>query len=670
MHVRVATTLVLVAVCAAALPGQAPQTPEPTPVFRAQVDAVELDAFVTDARGNPVTDLTIDDFEVIEDGTRQAITSFALVNIPADRRAEPAARFEPDVQTNDRGEGRVYLFALDEMDHVVALRVRAFMRRFIETHFADNDVGAVVYIGRGDRKHTQDFTNNRRLLLQAVDRFSGFAPDMPLMASGRGGGGAGLSTVDSERLSLLRNRMRALRDLTEFMAGMRGRRKAMLYFTTGLGVDVFDVLDYNGGVRPIAVDDLHHAVTAATRGNVSIYPIDPAGISPGGGSGDAETAPEAGGARELARMQDLRALADATGGFALTNSNSFDGAFTRIVRENSTYYVLGFSSTNERRNGRYRKIEVRVTRPGLQVRSRGGYVAPLGNGRSERPRLTSTELPPGVTDALAAPLASRSVPLRVFAAPFRGPGRNARIVIALEMDAASLGLVPRDGARVGTIAVATAAVAAIGRTHPGMRHEAALALKPDTYERAMLEGVRMLSEMELPPGRYQLRIAGGSTTGRVGSVITDLEVPDFTDDPLMMSGIALTSGSASSAVTVRPVDPLRRELPGPLVATREFAAGDTLVLYAETYSNGDRGAAAVDLDAELRTVLGELVLTVAGETAGDGRDRAGTMSFSAGIPLVDVPPGEYVIRVTARAGTDAERTVTRDIPIRVRAQAR
>jgi hypothetical protein len=79
-------------------------------------------------------------------------------------------------------------------------------------------------------------------------------------------------------------RMSSLRDLTESMARIHGRRKAMLYITRGLDVDVFEALDFTGGVRSMAFDDLHRAMAAATRGNVAIYPIDPAGLTIGGGN--------------------------------------------------------------------------------------------------------------------------------------------------------------------------------------------------------------------------------------------------------------------------------------------------------------------------------------------------------------------------------------------------
>ena len=148
-------------------------------------------------------------------------------------------------------------------------------------------------------------------------------------------------------------------------------------------------MDYKGGVLNLQEEDLRKSITAATHGNVAVYPIDPRGLAIDGGLAERESGTSADASERLAASitgmearQSLRALAQVTGGFAVVNSNSFEDAWSRIVRENSAYYVLGFSSTNDQRDGRYRKLQVRVKRSGLQVRGRDGYVAPLRNERA------------------------------------------------------------------------------------------------------------------------------------------------------------------------------------------------------------------------------------------------------------------------------------------------
>ena len=120
----------------------------------------------------------------------------------------------------------------------------------------------------------------------------------------------------------------------------------------------------------------------------------------------------------------------------------------------------------------------------------------------------------------------------------------------------------------------------------GERHTANLTLKPDTYQRAKERGFRVVTQVNLPPGRYQLRLAAGNKTGKAGSVIYDLDVPEFYKEPFVMSGVALTAASASLTPTVNAKNPLGDFLPGPPIAAREFDVGDTLMFFAEFYENG------------------------------------------------------------------------------------
>src|SRR5918996_4181368 len=141
---------------------QAP--PEQPPVtFRVEVNYVEVDAVVTDAQGNTVTNLTIDDFEVLEDGRPQKVSAFSLVDIPIERAERPlfaAAPIEPDVQSNATPDGRLYVIVLDDLHTSFSNtpRVKAALRQFLERNFGTNDRAAVVYTsGRG--QDGQDFTN-------------------------------------------------------------------------------------------------------------------------------------------------------------------------------------------------------------------------------------------------------------------------------------------------------------------------------------------------------------------------------------------------------------------------------------------------------------------------------------------------------------------------------
>jgi hypothetical protein len=409
-------------------------------------------------------------------------------------------------------------------------------------------------------------------------------------------------------------------------------------------MDVLDALDRAGGTRSIAFDDLHAALSAATRGNIAIYPINPAGLTLSG---------------SLSEAVDLRALAYSTGAEAVVNTNTIPDALARIVRDNSTYYVLGYSSTNMRRDGRFRKIAVRVTRPGLVVRTRRGYLEPQRHAPKQAVT-TIPALPIGLAKALEQPLGAPAVPMQVFAAAYRAADGRASVVIAQDFDAATLGLSQTADVLSGNVSTATIAVRFDGKIYGGNAQSA-----PVTIERAATSRVRVVSEINVPPGRYQLRVAGG-TADRAGSVMYDLDVPDYRKASLSMSGVALTSTSAGEAVIVDLSTRRLSGLPSPITTTREFGSSETVTLYAEVYENQRHAVAhSVDVTTTLRTAAGRALRAVNQQRASTAL-AGGQNGFTVSVPLRGTPPGDYVLRVDAQAHGDTGDIVSRNIPIRIR----
>ncbi|MGH9242158.1 MAG: VWA domain-containing protein, partial [Vicinamibacterales bacterium] len=405
------------------------------------------------------------------------------------------------------------------------------------------------------------------------------------------------------------------------------------------------------------------AMTEAMRGGVAIYTIDPCGLTPGGFLGETEANVAGVCDADLERMDErmaaFRKLSAATGGFAVVNSNSFDQALERMVRENSNYYLFAFTSTNDRRDGRYRRLEVRAKRPGLTVRARDGYIAPSGSpGRSAGTR-TNAPATAGVRDVIASPLSNRAVPMKVFAAAFKeSKGNEARVVITAEFDASRLGFSGTAGTMRVQIELASAAVSAGGKVTRGQPQVIDLALKPDSYAQALAHGFRTQSSITLPPGRYQLRVAGGNTqAAKVGSVMYDLDVPDFRQGRLALSAVALSTMEADRPVTVIPA--ASNVLPFFPTLSRAFASGTRISLYVEVYDNADgRARNPVELKVEVRDHQGQIV-----RSGSDRRTRAakGTETFVVALPL-DVGAGDYSLHVVATSGGDS---VSRDIPIRI-----
>src|SRR5262245_5648001 len=483
VRVIVAIWTALAGAVLAAQRGAPPRSQGPTPpVFRGGVEAVQVDVFVTDEHDNPVTDLQQSDFEIFENERPQVITTFATVNIPVEQAPKLPLGAEPDVQTNVRPDGHVYLFILAGTSEENALRTRHLMRKFLDEHFGDNDVGAVI-TGRtypGDR---QDFTSNRRLLLNAVDRFEG-------------------GILDPVELI----------NLMELASRIPGGRKSVVWFGRP-GIDAFGLIDYNGGVLSLGAERAHAAMSIATRANIRFFLIDPAGATA-----------EGSGEEYLEGRMNYRALAEMTGGFAVQETNRFDEAFTRIVGQTSTYYVLGFNSNGDTPAGRYVNLEVRVKRPGLTVKSRSGYLQPK---RYDVWRSTPEPERTPVETAMANPVYTPGIAMRVSAAAYRKTSRVSTVAVAIDIDASHLTFTEKEGTYTAPLEIRHLATDVNHEILPEYREKTTMTLNEEGYRQVQLSGVRVISQFEtIKKGRYQLRVAS-SSGDRNGSVVYDVEVPDF-----------------------------------------------------------------------------------------------------------------------------------------------
>jgi VWFA-related protein len=694
-------SLVLVAALSVALRGSQGTAPPPAqpsrqmpPVtFRVEVNYVEVDAIVVDKKGDFVDNLQASDFRVFEDGKPQAITNFGLVQIPLERADAPLfvrQPIEPDIQSNVRPfDGRVYLIVLDEL-HTEPMHtswVRAAARKFIQSSLGANDVAAVVST---QGSAAQDFTGNRRLLLAAVDRFMGNAlrsATLNKIDNYNQTRGLGLSTGaprDDEEMHRAYNAsvtLRAIRELSTFMAGVRGRRKALVLFSEGIDYDIRDVI--NNAEASGVMQDTLDAIGAATRANVSVYSVDPRGLSAMAGfSADTAGPPidadpsynlDSRGMQDEMRLQhdSLSVLSDETGGFAAINSNDFTSAFDRIQKDNSTYYVLGYYPANERRDGRIRKIDVEVVnRPGVEVRYRKSYVAPRGKAPAEPVVEAKEGTPPVLRDLLGSPLPIPGLRLTAAAAAFKGTGSNASISLVVQADGRDLAFKEKDGKYEDTLDLAVIALDQQGgKSKGGLHHSLNMPLQPATYQQVVRNGLRITSRLDLPPGRYQLRIGVvESNAKRMGSVHYDLEVPDFTSAPLTMSGVVLTSSLAGQVRTAvgNADDDVRKAMPGPPTVSREFRSVEELALLAEIYDNERKTPHKVDITTSLRSDDGREVYKHDDErSSSELGGSTGGYGHTARIPLKGMSPGLYVLKVEARSRLGKGAIVSREVQIRI-----
>jgi VWFA-related protein len=686
--------LFAVASSAAALraQGQAPPPQQPPITFRAEVNYVEVDARVLDQQGKFIAGLKPEDFAIFEDGKPQKVASFSMVNIPLERVERPlfASRpVEPDVRNNmQAADGRIYVIVLDDL-HTAALRsqrVKLAARHFIERYVGANDLAAVVHTS-GRSNAGQEFTTSQSRLLRAVDQFMGrkltsstrnMIDDVQRRAGTPAASDPAADLDDKERGFQARNTLDAIRNVAQYLGNIRGRRKAVVMFGEGIDYNINEMFSDQITEAQTVIDATRDMLAAATRANVAIYAVDPRGL---GGEFDElasiqsfpdDTSLGLGMSsifNEVRLSQDsLRVMGEETGGFAVVNKNSFSDAFQRIVDDNSSYYVMGYYSTNERRDGRFRKIEVRLpNRPGLTVRARKGYVAPRGKAPDVKaaPKDGPT---PELRDALESPLPLTGLPLALTAVVFKGPAPKGSVVISTFVAGSMLPFADNAGMMKNDLEIVGMATDDKGKAFSTERATVNLNMKPDTAKRVAATGFRIIQSLDLNPGRYSLRVAvREANTRKAGSVTFDLEVPDFSKAPLSMSDIAVTSALSGAAPTVRPKDPLEKLLPGPLSSYREFSPMDEIALFTEVYDNV-KEAHKVEIAATAKAEGGQTVYQTREEhDSSELAGSAGGYGFQARIPLKNFAPGLYVLRVEAITRIGDRPTTAREIVFRVAA---
>jgi hypothetical protein len=469
--------------------------------------------------------------------------------------------------------------------------------------------------------------------------------------------------------------MSLLQNVAEWYSGVRGRRKTILFVSEGIDYDLTDIIrEYDSPSSSAAgiIDDIRETIAATARSNVSIYGIDPRGLSTLNDETIGVTAlPDQDnpavriGASSLRNelmmsQESLRALSDETGGFAVVNTNQFSNAFDRIVTDNSTYYVLAYYPTSDRKDGKFHRIEVRTKRPGLNVRARRGYMAP--KPKAAPPKTTTTNAPTqDLRDALQSPLNISGLGMRVFAAPFKGTAPNASVLMGVEVLGRDLTL-----AANGKLELSYMAVDVKGKSLGARTDNVTLNLKPETKTRVASTGLRMLSRLDLPPGRYQLRVASHDVGGQIGSVLYDLEIPDYSKLPFAMSGLIMTSMSSSAMVTVKGDEQSRTLLPASPIATRTFPENDELALFTEIYDDGTAASHKVDIVTTVRTDEGRIFFK--NEEERDSKElqgKRGGYGYSVRVPLTGFVPGPYVLTVEARSRLGNNLATSRQVRINI-----
>ena len=436
-----ASVLVIVMLCT----GVTSQEPSSEYTFRSKTELVLVNVTVRDRNGNPVRDLKREDFTVLEDNKPQQVVSFDLENTdavlstaateaPLLRPVQPQGAGETPALVNRPLKDRrliILFFDLSSMQPDEIDQATTAAQNYVDKQMVAADLVAVVSLG-STLSVNQDFTSDRALLKKALQAFNlgagaGFEEGSTGTTEGTSETG-GSFTVDDTEYNIFNTdrRLQALRSIAEKLATIN-EKKSLIYFSSGM--------DRTGIENQ---SQLRSATNAAVRANMAIYTMDIRGLQalvPGGEAQNASlrgTSPYSG--KSVAGQFDSNAttqetlvtLAGDTGGRAFLDSNDFGKVFTGVQQDTSLYYLLGYHSTNSARDGRFRRITVRVNRPGVKIDFRRGYYAPADfqhSTRDDRERQLDEEL--------ASDLPTTDLPVYLSAAYFRIADRKFYVPVSV-----------------------------------------------------------------------------------------------------------------------------------------------------------------------------------------------------------------------------------------------
>ncbi|MCX6588359.1 MAG: VWA domain-containing protein [Acidobacteria bacterium] len=568
-----------------------------------------------------------EDFRIFEDGKPQQIAVFEYqkldstplppVPIPPLAPLSAPAAAPPAPVYKDR---RLLVLFFDFSSLGIAEQVRSQQAaaKFLATQMTAVDLVA-VYTFSTRLKKLVEFTTDRAALLAAIQSFGATDTlDLPV---------ADLDTADPDSFSLdetefaifnTDRKLAALEDLAKQLRAIP-EKKAVVYFSSGVS---------KTGVENQS--QLAATTNAAVRAGLSFYPIDARGLMASAPAGDASAASPRGAGvfsgqtqrqrrdKDLDSQETLFSLANDTGGRALLDANDLSLGIRQAQKELDSYYILGYYSTNDAKDGRFRKIRVEGP-PKMKLAHRPGYYAEkvwtkLNDEEREKQLAEALQLGNPVTD----------LPLAVQLLYFRTTPKAYFVSLAIKIPGSNLP--PNTGLDfIGSVKDGQ------GRTVSTLRDT--LKLKAELGGRSLLYD----AGLSLPPGEYRVKVlARENTRGAMGTFETRLVVPNLDAGPAApVSSLVL---AVQRAPITAPARERKLQQLHPLVAdgqkllpavTNVFRRGQTLRVFAEVYAPSQ---------ATLAVYRGRQRVFES-----PAKQSQNAMEFA--VPLAPLPPGEYTAQL-------------------------
>jgi VWFA-related protein len=636
-------------------------------VLRMNGELVLTNVVVRDPKtGEVVRGLQQSDFHIYENGKEQQIASFdfesvdqaaplneatisGLAGTGGAKTPGAVVVAKPEELRNHRLI--VMFFDLTSMQPEDLERSVNAAQDFLKKKMQPADLVALVSLG-DSLNVDQDFTADKDALTREVAAYNG--------TEGQGfaqGANANSNQVEdttaytpdeSEYNDINTDReLFALREISKSLEKIT-EKKSLLYFSGGISRD---------GIENQA--SLRAAVNAAVRANLAIYSVDTRGLQAISPLGDASTGSlrgtgaYSGGAllnnmnQNFATQEVMATLSSDTGGKAFFDSNDFAPAFAQVQRDTSAYYAVGFRSSNPARDGRYRKLTVKVNRPGVKLEYRPGYYAPADfkhSGREDRER--------ELEEQLASDLPATDMAVYLDAMYFRLDENRFYVPVSLIVPGSQIPFVKGGDKDKATLDIIGEVIDEVKR--PIGRARETVKLNFDPSLQARQKNIQYTTSFNLPPGKYHLKfVVRENQTGRMGSFEADITLPEMKKAPLKMSSIVLASARQPSKQQSPLVRGGEEYVPN---ISHVFRQDQHLYLLYEVYAparekpadNAPKGAkTGVSVLSSLELMQGatkvyETPLVQAKAINVDGRDA---VAMELDVPLDKLKPGQYLCQL-------------------------
>jgi VWFA-related protein len=635
-------------------------------VIRANAELVLTNVVARDAKtGEVVRGLKQDDFTVYENGKKQQIATFDFQSVEmamplheamvsglaagATGGNKAVVVAKPEELRNHRLI--VFFFDLTSMQPEDLDRSVDAAREFLKTKMSPADLVALVSLG-DTLKVDQDFTADRDALTREVGIYNGTEGQGFAQGSTENSNQTedttGYTPDEGEFNDINTDReLFALRAIAKSLEKIE-EKKSLLYFSGGISRD---------GIENQA--SLRAATNAAVRANLAIYSVDTRGLQAVSPVGDASTGSLRGqGAYNggallnnmngnFATQEVMATLSSDTGGKAFFDSNDFAPAFAQVQKDTSAYYAIGFHSSSSARDGKYRKLTIKVNRPGVKLEYRPGYYAPADfahTGKDDRER--------DLEEQLASDLPATDIAVYLDAMYFRLDENRFYVPVSLVVPGSQIPFVKGGDRDKATLDIVGTVIDEVKR--PIGRARETVKLNLDQAVGARQKNIQYTTSFNLPVGKYHLKfVVRENQTGRMGSFEADIALPEMKKLPLKMSSIVLASTR----------EPSKQE--SPLVRGGEeyvpnishvFRQDQHLYLLYEVYGaakekpveHAPKGMkAGVSVLSSLELLQGamkvyETPLVKATAVNVPGRDA---VSMELDVPLSGLKPGQYVCQL-------------------------